>query len=534
MSEPTVATRLVRSLEAFGIEVVFGIPGVHTLPIYAALAASDLRHVLAAHEQGAAFMADGYARATGRHAACALVSGPGVLNAATAIGEAYADSVPMLVLTTVNRREHLGLGRGELHELRDQRLALAGCTEAVWTLHDPAALDATLAAVETVLTTGRRRPAVLEIPLDVLAAPAPAGAPVGKPSVWPPVPPEAALAAAADLLAAAARPLVVVGGGAIGAAAEVLALQARLGSIVAATIAGKGIVPDRAPGVLGATLRQPQARTLAAEADVVLIVGSELATRDCGDLDWLQGKRVVRVDLCPRTVTRGRVPDVALHGDAAATLALLAARCPTKPPNEWQAQAAAANEAARAARLAGRPHQGHFLEQLRTALPDDGIVATDMTQIAYTGNVVFEARRPGTWLHPTGFGTLGWALPAAIGAKIGAPSTPVVALTGDYGFGFTANELQTARDLALPLPIVVWNNGKPLDVIREMQMAGIERHVGTSPGPVDLEALARAHGSAYRRLADPNGLAALLDRAFTAGGPTIIDVDGSADRASRP
>lgn len=534
MTEPTVANRLVRSLEAFGLDVVFGIPGVHTLPIYAALAASKLRHVLAAHEQGAAFMADGYARVTGRHAACALVSGPGVLNAATAIGEAYADSVPMLVITTVNRREHLGLGRGELHELRDQRLALAGCTDAVWTLHDPKALDETLTAVETALTSGRHRPAVLEIPLDVLAAPASAGAPPAKPSLWPPVPPEAALAIAAKLLAEAERPLLLVGGGAMAAAAEVRALQARLGAIVAATIAGKGIVPDRAPGALGATLRQADARAVASDADVVLIVGSELANRDCGTLDWLKGKRVVRVDLCPRTLTRGLVPDVALLGDAAATLALLAARCPPAPRHDWPARAALANAAARASRLTGRCHQGRFLDQLRAGLPDDGIVATDMTQIAYTGNVVFEARRPGTWLHPAGFGTLGWALPAAIGAKIGAPSRPVVALTGDYGFGFTANELQTARDLALPLPILVWNNAKPLDVIREMQLAGIERHVGTAPGPVDLAALARAHGCAYRHVAAPSELPALLDEAFAAPGPTLVDVDGSADLASHP
>ncbi len=529
MSETTVAARLVRTLEATGVEVVFGIPGVHTLPLYAALGDSTLRHVLPAHEQGAAFMADGYARVTGRYAACALVSGPGLLNAATAIGEAYADSVPMLVLTTVNRREHLGLGRGELHELRDQRLALAGCVETALTVGDAAALDGVMAEAATALTTGRRRPVVVEVPLDVLPSAGPDGD-VRVPVVPPPVPSAATLAAARELLAKARRPLILAGGGAVEAAAEVRALQARLGAVVAATIAGKGVVPDRAHGALGQSLRGADARTLAAEADLVLVVGSELASRDCGRLDWMDGKPLVRIDLCPRTLTRGRVPDLALLGDAKAALGLLLEGLPERGDGAWAARAEAVNAAARAARLRGREHQGRFLEALRAALPDAAIVATDMTQIAYTGNVVFEARQPATWLHPAGFGTLGYALPAAIGARIGRPERPVVALAGDYGFGFTANELATARDLALPLPVIVWNNARPLDVIREMEMAGIAKRVGTDPGPVDFAALASAYGCRHVAVTPEAGLVGALEAAFAAAAPTVIEVDAAADR----
>jgi 5-guanidino-2-oxopentanoate decarboxylase len=528
MQKLTSARRVVDILECYGVNVVFGIPGVHTLPLYEALGEARLRHVLPRHEQGAAFMADGYARASGKYAACFLVTGPGVLNAATGIGQAYSDSIPMLVVATVNERGRIGLGRGDLHETLNQQAALSGLTETVLTIGSASAMDEALREAHVACTAGRRRPACLSVPLDVLSAEHPGGE-LRVPVLPPPVPPPRAIEAAAERLRKSLRPVILAGGGAIGAAEAVLMLAGRLGAMVATTIAGKGIVDERSQHNLGAAFKAKEMQPLLSEADLLLVVGSELAYRDVGELDHLAGLPVLRIDICARTLTRGLVPDLALQGDARETLELLLARLGEASCPPWAENACALRSAVRQRIGTGREHQLAFLDRLRSALPDDAIIATDMTQIAYTGNTVFQARKPGTWLHPVGYGTLGWALPAAIGARLARPETPVVALVGDYAFGFTASELATAADLELGLPVIVWNNRRPLDVIREMNAVGIASRIGVEPGGIDFAALATAHRCRYAMAKPGESLDHLLARALSANGPTLIEIDASAD-----
>jgi acetolactate synthase-1/2/3 large subunit len=267
---------LVGLLEAYGIDTVFGIPGVHTVELYRGLPDTRLRHVTPRHEQGAGFMADGYARASGRPAACFIITGPGLTNIATALGQAYADSVPLLVISSVNNSHELGLGEGRLHELPSQRNLMAGLTAFSHTLQRPDELPGVLARAFAVFDAARPRPVHIELPLDVITAPADN---VPRQRITPivrPGPAADAIAAAAELLREAERPLVVLGGGAKDAAPQACALVERLGALAVTTVNGMGILPPEHPLCPGSTLSQHPVLEELAEADVVLAVGTEL------------------------------------------------------------------------------------------------------------------------------------------------------------------------------------------------------------------------------------------------------------------
>ncbi len=262
-------------LEAYGVDTVFGIPGVHTLDLYRGLADRKLRHVGVRHEQGAGFMADGYARASGKPAACCLITGPGLLNAATPIGQAYSDSVPMLVLASVNAGDDLGKGRGRLHEITDQHAAIAPLTGLTRTIRSATELPEAMAAAFQLFETGRPRPAVLNLTLDMLRGPAdlPAQA---RAEYRRPTASEADLAAAAKLIDAAQRPLAIFGGGCVACPTEARAFIDKSGALAVTTTAGRGVIPDSHPATLRATLQQDATQKALAEADLVIAVGTEL------------------------------------------------------------------------------------------------------------------------------------------------------------------------------------------------------------------------------------------------------------------
>jgi thiamine pyrophosphate-dependent acetolactate synthase large subunit-like protein len=512
-------------LEAYGVDTVFGIPGVHTLDLYRGLANTTIRHVAVRHEQGAGFMADGYARVTGRPGVCVLITGPGVTNAATPIGQAFSDSVPMLVLSSVNATGDLGRGRGRLHEITDQRAVMAPLTAFSRTVRDAGELPQAMADAYRVFESARPRPVHIELPLDVLAGPAAfrseRSAPTRRPQ-----PDATAIAAAAQLLAAAQRPVILAGGGTVACGPAVAALAEKLGAAILLTTAAKGIVPPDHPLCAGATLLMKPTQALLGSADVVVAVGTELAETDSWvDRLPINGK-LIRIDLDPATLTRDYAADVALHADAGATLDALSHALNGHAPN------GAGIDAAEIAALRRRNDDGlrplqrkhtRVLDALAEALPEDAVLATDMTQIAYTGCYYYRSRRPRTWLHPVGYGTLGYALPAAIGAKLGAPERAVVAIAGDAGFLFTVQELATAVELGLPIAILLWNNDALQQIAEGMTERGIPE-VGVRLRNPDFQALARAFGC---RAVRPDSLADLQDAvraAVIADGPTLIEV----------
>jgi thiamine pyrophosphate-dependent acetolactate synthase large subunit-like protein len=315
---------------------------------------------------------------------------------------------------------------------------------------------------------------------------------------------------------------MILGGGAVAAGPQALALSERLGTAIVTTVAGKGIVPQTHPHSLGATLNDPATRKVLDQADLILAVGTELASPDhFGDTLPIHA-RLIRIDIDPNVLVRDNPPDIGICSDAQAALAgLLDATSHLKRPC-W-IDAAAILEGYRSRIREQKPSHAAFLDVLERSLDPDAIVVTDMTQIAYTGNNYFASSFPRSWLHPVGFGTLGYAMPAAIGAKLADPRRQVVAVVGDYGFGFTAQELATASDLGISLPILIWNNGGLGQIASDMDKLTIPR-LGVDIAPPDFASLARAYGAAYREPGALSDLPSLLEEARDVGGPTLIEI----------
>ncbi len=519
----TCGQAVISLLEAYGVDTVFGIPGVHTLELYKGLGSSDIRHVQVRHEQGAGFMADGYARASGRPGVCLLITGPGVTNAATPIGQAFSDSVPMLVVSSVNATADLGMGRGRLHEITSQQAVTAPLTGLSKTAMRPSEVANLMAQAFALFANGRPRPVHISLPLDVMDAPADFEIAARAPAP-PPAPSPQSVAAAAECLAAARRPVIIAGGGTVDCGAALSRLAETLGAAVILTSASKGVMPDGHPRSLGSTLTQGATQDLLASADVVVAAGTELAETD----SWVErlpiAGRLIRIDIDPAATQRDYAAEVAIVGDAGHTLAALAEALSGHGGGGIADDeiAAARTEFRRSMAPLQRKHC-KVLEALREVLPDDGMVASDMTQIAYTGGYAFPCPRPRCWFHPSGFGTLGYALPAAIGAKLATPERAAVALVGDGGFLFTVQELGVAVELGLPIAIVLWNNDGLGQIRDDMIERGIPE-IGVNPRNPDYLKLAEAFGAHATRPDSLAGFQTALRDAFAADGPTLIEV----------
>ena len=520
----TVGRYVVEQLAANGIDTVFGIPGVHTLELYRGIAATGIRHVLVRHEQNAGFAADGYARASGKPAAAFVISGPGVTNILTAVGQAYSDSVPMIVVASTPVRSSLGKQWGVLHELNDQHAVVAAVAGRARTAFSDEAARDHLRAMFAALQLERPRPAYLGVPLDLLAEPTalrperfarfPINIPVSDETIREVV----------ELLDSADRPVIIAGGGARAAADEIRKLVEAIDGYVITTAAGKGLIAESHPANLGASLQFREIQELIAAADVVLAVGTELSETDVYTTTRLpMTGRLIRIDRDPAKLSDHYGADVAIQGDARTTLTAIADAVSKRPGWRTDAGEASVHRGAieqqfGAAALAAIG----ALNAIREALPPDGIVCTDMTQIAYLGNYAFRADQPGTWLLPSGYGALGYALPAAIGAKIACPQRAVIALAGDYGLQFTLQELLTAVELELSLPVVVWNNNALGQIRDDMQAAGIPP-VGAAARNPDFIALARACGAEGIRARGMTELVKAVQAALRRAGPTLIE-----------
>ena len=536
MSAPswTVGRYVVETLAANGIDTVFGIPGVHNIELYRGLELARLRHVLVRHEQNAVFAADGYARASGRPAAAFVISGPGLTNALTALAQAWSDSVPLLLIASAPVRASLGRGWGVLHELRDQRALVADVTAFAGSARSDSELRAQLRSAFAALRSARPRPAYVDIPLDLLGE-----ATDQRPEVFAgpsalPVPSRQALEQAQRLLAESQRPLFIAGGGARTAGAALGKLLESPGGYLVTTVAGKGIVAESHPASLGVSLPYAATQQLAAAADVVVAAGTELSETDIYTTTRLplQG-RLIRIDVDEQKLHDHYAAEVPLQGDAASSLELLAQSMAARGAagrNGWRTVSAATSAAHRArieAQLAADARTAlAVLQALRESLPADGAVFSDMTQIAYLGNYAFPAERPGVWFHPSGYGALGYALPAAIGARIAQPQRPIVALAGDFGAQFTLQDLMTAVELDLTVPFIVWNNAALGQIRDDMRAAGIAP-IGVVARNPDFVALAQACGAVGARIRDAAVLATALRAALARPGPTLLEVDAT-------
>lgn len=522
----TVGEALIHLLEAHGIDTVFGIPGVHTVELYRGLAGSRIRHVTPRHEQGAGFMADGYARASGRPGVAFVITGPGLTNTLTAMAQARADSVPMLVISGVNATDTLGKGLGYLHELPDQRGMMEKVALFSQRITEASELPAALARAFSLFATARPGPVHIEIPIDVMALPA-NGLTAAPIDIRRPSADAADIAEAAKLAASARRPLILAGGGARNAETPLTRLAERLGAPVVQTANARGLMHSH-PLTVPASPSLKAVRALIAEADLVIAAGTEFGPTDYdmyGDGGFLMPATLVRIDIGEGQLTR-RPASISIHADCAEAIEALLARIggasvPACP--DGAERAATARKAALCGLSLEMRRQIEMIETIRDTLPGS-IIVGDSTQPIYAANLCYDHDRPAGWFNAaTGFGALGFGPPAAIGAAIAMPGTSVVCLTGDGGFQFTLPEIGAALDAEAPVIFVVWNNRGYREIETSMRDVGVEP-VGVSPEPPDFLLLAQAYGIPAERLSGVDGLGGALARAKAANRSYLIEI----------
>ena len=526
MSGKTCGEALIHLLEGYGVSTVFGIPGEHTLELYRGIAGGNVRAVTPRNEQGASFMADGYARVTGRPGVCTIITGPGVTNAATGIGQAYADSIPMLVISSANDSPSLGKGWGRLHETTDLCAITRPITAFSVMIHHPSEVPEWVARAFTVFHSRRPRPVHIAIPLDVMEMRVEEEWAVRRVADIP-VPARTSVIAAVDLLEKASRPVMLVGGGAQSASAEVTELAELLNAGVIASNAGKGIVADSNQLSLGGGVISPAVQAYLGRADVILAIGTEIAEADSFIYDLPVNGEVIRVDIDPARFSDAFPATVAVQGDARAACELMLLEIKSRGMDGAGRGVVAELERVRAAQFAEftaveRRHI-RLLNLLRDQLPDDAVVMGDIAQIVYTGTAAMRTELPRTWFYPAGYGTLGCAVPGAIGAKIAKPDAKVVALVGDGGLMFTVSEIATAVEEKLSIAIIVWHNHGYAMIRDGMVKRGIPE-IGVSPLAPDFVKMADAFGCPGIRVTDEVSFVRALADAFEHPGPSIIVV----------
>lgn len=527
MSRPmrTVGETLIDILEAYGVDVVFGIPGVHTVELYRGLAGSRIRHITPRHEQAAGFMADGYARVSGKVGVCLLITGPGLTNALTAMAQARADSIPMLVVTGVNARGKLGHERGALHELPDQLALTRNLAVMAHTLLDPDDLPAVMARAFAILESGRPGPVHIEIPTDVMAERIAWSGAVAA-SVARPRAAAAAVAETARLCLAAKSPAILLGGGARRASVHLRELAGRLDAPVVTTANARGLLGGDALEVPASPSLKP-VRDFLAASDLVLALGTEMGPTDFDmyeDGGFPGLANLVRIDIDAKQLARGPAARLAIAASVESAVEdLLASLLAKHIERGGRARA----ETLREASLASLPEKPRreiaILAAIRKALPGC-IMVGDSTQLVYAGNLYGAIDRPNGWFNSaTGYGALGYAPPAAIGASLADPDAPVVCIVGDGGIQFSLAELGSAVDAATPVIFLVWNNGGYGEIETYMRGAGIEP-VGVRLTPPDFMVVAGAYGLHAERLARAGDLPAALARARAARCPALIEL----------
>jgi acetolactate synthase I/II/III large subunit len=513
---------VAETLRVLGAEVVFGIPGVHALPIWEGMRDSGLRVVGFRQELNAAFAADGYARVTGRPTPVVVSTGPGAFMTLAPLMEAFTAFVPVVVVSSQIKSSAIGQGRGELHETPDQAASFAPLVKWTGRARTTEEIPAVLAEAWRRAATPPQGPAYVEVPYDVLrTAPQEAvdedleGAPAP-----PPLPDDAELDRAAALLAGAERPLIVAGGGAVRSRAtpELIELAERLDTPVATTYTGKGAIPEQHALALGSAWDDAPFADAVAAADAVLVVGSWLGYELAPVLARLTGT-LIRIDAAPERIALTERA-LGLVGDAKPTLRALLDRIEPREAGTGTTRAAAVREAVEAS-LADQPNlAAALLETIERVLPDGAAVAWDSTILAYTACWYLRVPEPKRFLYPAGSSTLGYGLPAALGAAAALLDQPVLAVVGDGGFQYGLAELATAKQHDLRVGVLVIDD-RGYGILRQYQEDAGFAHAGVDLEHPDFVALAAAFGIPGRR-SSPEALADDLAWALAQDGPAVV------------
>jgi acetolactate synthase-1/2/3 large subunit len=513
------------ALKTEGIEHVFGIVGTHDSPLFDGVYDEPaIRAITVRHEQGASLMAAGYARASGKIAACFVVPGPGLTNALTGMGMAFSESAPMLVFGGQNALPQLEREGGHFHELRNSLGVAASVCGYTTRVSTPGDIPKVVREAMRAMRCQRPRPAYIEVPLDVQNGEAEVATlpreifsrPAGDP---------ASLTRAADALRSAKRPFIFAGGGADNpeATRRLARVAERLGAPVVTSVFGRGAISDRHPLALGDGWgRFNLYDDLLAQADLVLVVGSRIDVVSDVNVGARFPARIVQVDIDPLVVGLRRPVEVGVVGDAATVLGALASHLGDADRACWfDTEDFRRRKHAALVERAGPVLK--VVECLRAALPDDTIFVDDLTLVGYWMPLLLHTYLPRTLIHPGTYGTLGYSLPAAIGAKLACPKQPVVSISGDGGFLFTLQELATARALDLDLIVLVFNDNA-FGAIRKYQdrlFGG--RHIGSELVNPDFVKLGESFGANSVRV-EAKDVGAAVGRAHQAGGLWLIEV----------
>ena len=520
MERMTTAEAVVASLIRHGIDTVYGVPGVHNDALFDALfhARNRIRMLHARHEQTGAYMALGAALATGRPQAFAAVPGPGVLNTAAALLTAWGMEAPVIALAGQIPSHAIDRGFGHLHEIPDQLGLLRHLTKFAARIGGPHEAGALVASAVHAAMSGRRRPVALECAIDVWnqAGPAPTVAPL--PLSMPEVDPEA-VDQAARLLGAARRPLIVVGGGAVDAGPEVRLLAEMLEAPVVSYRRGRGVLPTSHR----LAVPFPVGRRLWETADVVFGVGTRLYSQQS---QWGMdaGLTVVRLDVDPEEAGRYRRPACSLVGDAGPGLRALLERLPGHNRVRESREAELAGHRAWLAERLGRlePQMG-FLRAMRAALPEDGVLVDEVTQMGFAARMAFPVEAPRRFF--SGYqDNLGYGYGTALGVAAACPGRAVLSIAGDGGFGYQAFELATAKRHGLAVVVVVFDDGHFGNVRRIQQQAWGGREIANDLANPDFCAFADSFGVASFRATTPAELEARLREAFALRAPALVHV----------
>ena len=520
MARITTAEATVDALLRHGLDTLFALPGVHNDHLFDAVqrSAGRMRVLHPRHEQTSAYMALGAALATGRPQAYAAVPGPGILNTTAALLTAYGTGAPVLAIAGQIPSDAIDRGRGHLHELHDQIGLLRHIVK--WAARIPSAGAAPGLVAEAIRAALSLRvgPVALECAIDIWGAQGPASPVAPLPPFRPEADPDA-VTLAAKLLGGAGRPIIVAGGGALDAGPELLAVAELLQAPVVTYRRGRGVIPTTHP--LAAAL--PVGQRLWKEADAVLGVGTRLHFAQAvwgTDPDL----KIVRIDIDAEEITRFRRPDVAVLADAGAGLRALLAALPAHNRVRTPREDVAAAQAWFAGRIARQQPQLGFLRAVRDALPEDGVVVEDVTQVGFMGRLAFPVAAPRRYLSPGYQDNLGWGYGAALGVQAALPGRAVVALCGDGGFMYQAQELATAMRHALPVVAVVFDDGAFGNVRRIQAEHFGNRLIACDLTNPDFYAFARSFGANATRASDAASLLVALREALAARAPALVHV----------
>ena len=523
------AQALVRSLARHGVEVVFGLPGVQIMDVFDALYDDPgIRMVLTRHEQATTYMADGYARTTGKPGVALVVPGPGALNATAGLGTAYATSSPVLLVSGQIESYNLGQNRGALHEIGEQLDVFKHLTKWCGRSDKVNEIPGMVRTAFHEMSSGRPRPVEIEIPWDVLPMtdetelPEPEG-----PGKQQPEP--ALIREAAQLLAGASRPLIWAGGGTRDAAVstELMDLAEALNAPVITTPEGKGAIPENSPLSLGSFYYAHGPGHIALpQADVILAVGSRMMFTPNVPWGIQPHQKVVQIDADPEELGRNIPTAVGIAADARLGVqALLAELGGRTRASQWtRTEITAIRQQADLEIREMAPLQVEIIETIRHELDDDAIMVAGTTDIGYWSHLAYPVLVPRSYLTSSYFATLGYAFPTALGAKVGNPGRQVVAITGDGGFGYASSELATAVQEGLNVVTLVFNNEMLGASHNDQQQRFGGRVIGTRLHNPDFAQLAEVYGAVGVRLDSHEGLGGALRDALRANRPVVIEV----------